>query len=201
MTFVEGDDIQKTANLEVRCVKKRHAVVLLLLFAVTALCAVLGEGAASRASVLSIDPRDAGSIEAFVGRWLSEEEDDLKYTAATIDVGSCEYRVLAVAEEPPYAALCFDVWSTEEVEGTGRVRVMACFEDERDGYSYIAGLIGLALSNRRSFLTVLLGVLLYIPVLANFLRTQGDIAAIIATAVTLVFPYLYLHSAWKNYKA
>ena len=201
MTFVEGDDIQKTANLEVRCVKKRHAVVLLLLFAVTALCAVLGEGAASRASVLSIDPRDAGSIEAFVGRWLSEEEDDLKYTAATIDVGSCEYRVLAVAEEPPYAALCFDVWSTEEVEGTGRVRVMACFEDEGDGYSYIAGLIGLALSNRRSFLTVLLGVLLYIPVLANFLRTQGDIAAIIATAVTLVFPYLYLHSAWKNYKA
>ena len=201
MTFVEGDDIQKTANLEVRCVKKRHAVVLLLLFAVTALCAVLGEGAASRESVLSIDPQDAGSIEAFVGRWLSEEADDLKYTAATIDVGSCEYRVLAVAEEPPYAALCFDVWSTEEVEGTGRVRVMACFEDEGDGYSYIAGLIGLALSNRRSFLTVLLGVLLYIPVLANFLRTQGDIAAIIATAVTLVFPYLYLHSAWKNYKA
>lgn len=181
--------------------KKRHAAVLLLLFAVTALCAVLGEGAASRASVLSIDPRDAGSIEAFIGRWLSEEADDLKYTAATIDVGSCEYRVLAVAEEPPYAALCFDVWSTEEVEGTGRVRVMACFEDEGDGYSYIAGLIGLALSNRRSFLTVLLGVLLYIPVLANFLRTQGDIAAIIATAVTLVFPYLYLHSAWKNYKA
>ena len=78
--------------------KKRHAVVLLLLFAVTALCAVLGEGAASRASVLSIDPQDAGSIEAFVGRWLSEEEDDLKYTAATIDVGSCEYRVLAVGE-------------------------------------------------------------------------------------------------------
>ena len=77
MTFVEGNDIQKTANLEVRCVKKRHAVVLLLLFAVTALCAVLGEGAASRASVLSIDPRDAGSIEAFVGRWLSEEADDL----------------------------------------------------------------------------------------------------------------------------
>lgn len=201
MTFVEGDDIQKTANLEVRCVKKRHAAVLLLLFAVTALCAVLGEGAASRESVLSIDPQDAGSIEAFVGRWLREEEDDLKYTAATIDVGSCEYRVLAVAEEPPYAALCFDVWSTEEVEGTGRVRVMACFEDEGDGYSYIAGRIGLALSNRRSFLTVLLGVLLYIPVLANFLRTQGDIAAIIATAVTLVFPYLYLHSAWKNYKA
>ena len=201
MTFVEGDDIQKTANLEVRCVKKRHAAVLLLLFAVTALCAVLGEGAASRESVLSIDPQDAGSIEAFVGRWLSEEEDDLKYTAATIDVGSCEYRVLAVAEEPPYAALCFDVWSTEEVEGTSQVRVMACFEDEGDGYSYIAGLIGLALSNRRSFLTVLLGVLLYIPVLANFLRTQGDIAAIIATAVTLVFPYLYLHSAWKNYKA
>ena len=47
--------------------------------------------------------------------------------------------MLAVAEEPPYAALCFDVWSTEEVEGTGQVRVMACFEDEGDGYSYIAG--------------------------------------------------------------
>ena len=67
-------------------------------------------------------------------------------------------------------------------------------------FQVLAGLIGLALSNRKSFLTVLLGVLLYIPVLLNFIRTEGDILAIVITAVTLIFPYLYLHGAWKNFR-
>ena len=68
-------------------------------------------------------------------------------------------------------------------------------------FQVIAGLLGLALSNRKSLLTVILGIALFIPVLANFLQTQGDVVTIIITAVTLVFPYLYLHAAWKNYKA
>ena len=68
-------------------------------------------------------------------------------------------------------------------------------------FQVLAGLIGLALANRKSFLTVLLGILLFIPVLANFLKTEGDAVTIIITAVTLVFPYLYLHGAWKNFKA
>ena len=68
-------------------------------------------------------------------------------------------------------------------------------------FQVIAGLLGLVLSNRKSLLTVILGIALFIPVLANFLQTQGDVVTIIITAVTLVFPYLYLHAAWKNYKA
>ena len=67
-------------------------------------------------------------------------------------------------------------------------------------FQVIAGLIGLAFANKRSFLTVLFGILLFIPVLANFLKTEGDVVIIVITAVTLVFPYLYLHGAWKNLK-
>ena len=70
------------------------------------------------------------------------------------------------------------------------------------GYFLLARfLLGLALSNKKSIITVLLGILLFIPVLANFLKTEGNIAVIVVTAVTLVFPYLYLHAAWKNFKA
>lgn len=68
-------------------------------------------------------------------------------------------------------------------------------------FQVLAGLLGLALSNKKSVITVLLGILLFIPVLANFLKTEGNIAVIVVTAVTLVFPYLYLHAAWKNFKA
>ena len=67
-------------------------------------------------------------------------------------------------------------------------------------FQLLAGLIGLVLANKKSFVTVLLGILLFIPVLANFLTTEGDIITILITAVTLVFPYLYLHGAWKNFK-
>ena len=43
-------------------------------------------------------------------------------------------------------------------------------------FQVLAGLVGLALANRRSLLTVLLGILLFLPVLANFLKTEGDVA-------------------------
>lgn len=67
-------------------------------------------------------------------------------------------------------------------------------------FQVLAGLIGLVFANKKSFFTVLLGILLFIPVLANFLKTEGNVVTIIITAVTLVFPYLYLHGAWKNFK-
>ena len=67
-------------------------------------------------------------------------------------------------------------------------------------FQLLAGLIGLVLANKKSLVTVLLGILLFIPVLARFLTTEGDIITILITAVTLVFPYLYLHGAWKNLK-
>ena len=55
-------------------------------------------------------------------------------------------------------------------------------------FQVLAGLVGLALANRRSLLTVIFGVLLYIPVLARFLQADGDIVTIVITAVTLVSP-------------
>ena len=67
-------------------------------------------------------------------------------------------------------------------------------------FQVIAGLIGLALANRKSLLTVILGILLFLPVLVNFIKTEGDVLTIVITAVTLVFPYLYLHNAYKNYR-
>lgn len=67
-------------------------------------------------------------------------------------------------------------------------------------FQVLAGVIGLVFANKKSFLTVLFGILLFIPVLVNFLKTEGDVVIIIITAVTLVFPYIYLHGAWKNFK-
>ena len=68
-------------------------------------------------------------------------------------------------------------------------------------FQVFAGLVGLVLANKKSVFTFLLGILLFLPVLANFLQTEGEIAAIFITAVTLVCPYLYLRGAWKNLKS
>ena len=71
------------------------------------------------------------------------------------------------------------------------------------GYAFqiLAGLLGLALANKKSVLTIILGVLLFIPTLITFLHTDGDIVLIVVNAVCLLIPYLYLHGAWKNFKA
>ena len=66
-------------------------------------------------------------------------------------------------------------------------------------FQVFAGLVGLVLANKKSVFTLLLGILLFLPVLANFLQTEGEIAAILITAVTLVCPYL--RGAWKNLKS
>ena len=52
----------------------------------------------------------------------------------------------------------------------------------------------------KELISIAVSALLFIPALANFLTTEGDIITILITAVTLVFPYLYLHGAWKNFK-
>ena len=71
------------------------------------------------------------------------------------------------------------------------------------GYAFqiLAGLLGLALANKKSFFTVILGVLLFIPTLITFLHTDGNIPVIVVNAVCLLIPYVYLRGAWKNFKA
>ena len=64
----------------------------------------------------------------------------------------------------------------------------------------LAGLLGLLLSKKKSLLTVILGVLLFVPQLIAFLHVKNDIALILVNAVLLAVPYYYLHNAYKNFK-
>ena len=52
---------------------------------------------------------------------------------------------------------------------------------------------------RRTLLTVIFGVLLFIPQLIVFLHTEG-LPLIVGNIVLLIFPYLYLRGAYKNWK-
>lgn len=68
-------------------------------------------------------------------------------------------------------------------------------------FQVLAGIIGLLLSNKKSILTVLCGILLFIPQLITFLHVQDNIVMIIINIVFLAIPYFYLHNAYKNFKA
>ena len=67
-------------------------------------------------------------------------------------------------------------------------------------FQVLAGLLGLLLSKKKSLLTVILGVLLFVPQLIAFLHVKNDIALILVNAVLLAVPYYYLHNAYKNFK-
>ena len=68
-------------------------------------------------------------------------------------------------------------------------------------FQILAGIVGLLQSCKKSLLTVIFGVLLYIPQLLHFLHVKHSIGLIVLNIVLLVLPYLYLHNAYKNYKA
>lgn len=67
-------------------------------------------------------------------------------------------------------------------------------------FQIFAGIVGLRLANKKSIITVILGILLFVPNLVFFLHLDG-IGLIVMNIVTLVIPYYYLHNAYKNYKA
>ena len=67
-------------------------------------------------------------------------------------------------------------------------------------FQIFAGVVGLRLANKKSIITVILGILLFVPCLVFFLHLDG-IGMIVMNIVTLVIPYYYLHNACKNYKA
>ena len=69
------------------------------------------------------------------------------------------------------------------------------------GFQVLAWLIGLALAKKKSILTVILGVILFIPQLLYFMHLDGNIGLIVFNIILLVIPYYYLHNAWKNFKA
>lgn len=68
------------------------------------------------------------------------------------------------------------------------------------GFQIFAGIAGLVLSNKKSKVTVIIGLLLFIPSIFALMRTNGNIALIIINVILLVFPFYYLMSAVKNYR-
>ena len=68
------------------------------------------------------------------------------------------------------------------------------------GFQVLVGLIGLILSKKRSIITVILGIVLFIPQLLYFMRFDGNFVLIGVNILLLVIPYYYLHSAYKNFK-
>lgn len=68
------------------------------------------------------------------------------------------------------------------------------------GFQVLVGLIGLILSKKRSIITVILGIILFIPQLLYFMRLDGNFVLICVNILLLVIPYYYLHSAYKNFK-
>lgn len=68
-------------------------------------------------------------------------------------------------------------------------------------FQILAGIFGLMMADKKSLLTVFFGVALFIPQLAHFFNMKGSIGMILANIVVLVIPYLYLNSAYKNFKA
>ena len=69
------------------------------------------------------------------------------------------------------------------------------------GFQVLVGLIGLILSKKRSIITVILGIILFIPQLLYFMHLDGNFVLICVNILLLVIPYYYLHSAYKNFKS
>ncbi len=66
-------------------------------------------------------------------------------------------------------------------------------------FQILAGIAGILLSKKKTLLTVIFGVLLFIPQLIVFLHAEG-LPLIVGNIVLLIFPYLYLRGAYKNWK-
>lgn len=67
-------------------------------------------------------------------------------------------------------------------------------------FQIIAGIFGLLLSKKKSIITVIFGILLFIPQLLTFIHLDGNVLLIIVNIVLLLIPYYYLHNAYKNFK-
>ncbi len=67
-------------------------------------------------------------------------------------------------------------------------------------FEILVGIIGLIKANKKSILTVILGVLLFVVNLWDFFTYDTNVMQIIFHFITLLVPYYYLHNAWKNYK-
>lgn len=68
------------------------------------------------------------------------------------------------------------------------------------GFQVFAGIVGLIRAGKKSLFSFILGILLFVPALWNFFNFQGQILLIAVNAISLVFPYFYMHTAYKTFK-
>lgn len=89
--------------------------------------------------------------------------------------------------------------SSAKMEGTEALKVLIITYGGV-AFQILAGIIGLILANKKSIITVILGVLLFIPQALNFNHLSGDMVYMIINAILLLIPLYYLYSAHMNYK-
>lgn len=70
-----------------------------------------------------------------------------------------------------------------------------------NGFKIFSGIIGIAFAKRKSRLTLVLGLLLFLAQLVNFIQAKGDIFQIIVNIILLAIPYYYLHNAVRVYRS
>lgn len=64
----------------------------------------------------------------------------------------------------------------------------------------LGGIIGLINANKKSMLTVIMGVILFVLNLTDFVSHDGNMVQMVLQCLTLIVPGLYLTAAWNNYR-
>lgn len=67
-------------------------------------------------------------------------------------------------------------------------------------FQILSGILGLMMADKKSLLSVVFGGVLFIPQFFHFFNMRGSIGMILVNIIVLVIPYLYLSSAYKNFK-
>lgn len=67
-------------------------------------------------------------------------------------------------------------------------------------FQIIAGIVGVVSAHKKSVLTVLFGILLFIPQIGNVIMAKGSTVTLIISILFLLIPLFYLVSALKNFK-
>lgn len=67
-------------------------------------------------------------------------------------------------------------------------------------FEILAGIIGIVCANKKSALTLVLGLALFFINLWEFFSYGTDVMQIVMHAITLIVPYYYLHNAYCNFK-
>ena len=64
----------------------------------------------------------------------------------------------------------------------------------------LGGIIGLIKANKKSILTVIMGVILFVLNLSEFVYQDANMIQSVLQCLTLIVPGLYLTAAWNNYR-